>query len=211
MKVDELAAMAAAILMDTAKVRWTPAQHEVNMNAALRDVVDLRPDANTKTKTLSLAPGVTQQISSQGLYLVDVVCNLGLNGNIPGRSPRRIDLQTMTAARRDWRTDPAHGVVRNFMLNPGNPREFYVWPPQPDPAHHIQVLQPEYPPAVKLGASTDFPLPETFVNPVVHLSLSFGWQKAIGGDLNRSAFHRREAMQMLGLSGKSQQGETTAR
>jgi hypothetical protein len=65
-------------------------------------------------------------------------------------------------------------------------------------------VQSEYPDDITLGFDQDFPLPPAFINAVAQLSLYFGWQKAVGGDLNRSGAHRQADLQMLGLSGKSQ-------
>ena len=206
MKVDTLADLAAKILQDTAKVRWTAPEHAANINAAIREVVDLRPDSYTKVRSMPLSPGTEQSLASTGgLYLVSVLCNLGVNGAIPGYAPRPIDAATMDAHRPNWRGDAASGTVRHYITDPRTPKRFEVWPPQPDPAEYVRVLQSEYPAEIALNAGADFPLSDQFINATVQISLYFGWQKAVGGDLGRSAFHRKEGMQMLGLSGQSQQ------
>lgn len=204
MKVDEVANIAAGILMDKAKVRWTSDDHESNLNAAIREVVDLRPDAYTQLNTLQLVAGTEQSLGATGLYLQKILCNLGVDGLTPGRSPRPIDSMTLDAFKPDWRNDAADGVVKNFVTDPRTPRRFEVWPPQPEASHYVRVIQTEYPAVVVMGTSTDFPLGDQFINAAVHLSLYFGWQKAVGGDLNRSAYHRKEALQLLGLAGQSQ-------
>jgi len=207
MKADVLAQIVADILMDTAKVRWKQPTHERNLNAAIREIIDLRPDAYTKVRNLNLTAGTEQALAAGGLYLSKVICNMGLTGAAPGISPRRIDLETMNATRPNWRSDTASAIVRNYVFDPKTPKRFEVWPPQPNPGGYIRILQTEYPTEVQLGKGVDFPLDDKFINAAIQLSLYWGWQKAVGGDLNRSAYHRKEALQLLGVSGMAQQAQ----
>jgi hypothetical protein len=204
--VDDVVAQVAVVLQDVAKVRWTATQHIVNLNAALRECIDLRPDAFLQVRSLQLSKGTEQVLGEGGVYLSRIVCNLGADGATLGAAPRPVDEMDMDLTRPGWRGDPMSGIVRNYIIDPRTPRRFQVWPPQPILGpHYVRVLQGEYPAAVALGEEMLFPLSDNFINAVIHLSLYFGWQKAVGGDLGRSAYHRKEALQMLGVSGQTQQ------
>jgi len=205
-KVDDLANYAAVILQDTKQVRWTADQHTTNLNSAIREIIDLRPDAYTKSRLRKLVPGYEQTLDAAGLFLLKIISNMGLDGSSAGDAPRIIDLESMDLFMPSWRNDAANGVVRHYIPDPRTPRRFEVWPPQPVKPHYVRLLQAEYPDQVTVGSNENFPLTDSFANAAVQLSLAHGFQKAVGGDLNRSSFHRSLALQMLGLSGQSLSG-----
>lgn len=97
--------------------------------ASRTDAIRLKPGTRqdlTLVKAASIVPGdgtVARDFS--GICLVDVIRNMGDNGEVPGRPVRIVDRQMLDGY--DWHTSSA-AVVKEFVYDPQVPRTFYVNP-----------------------------------------------------------------------------------
>ncbi len=116
-------------LADPNKVRWTQDEHISYLNSALRQIVLVRPDANSVVATVQLAPGTKQAVPSGGLALLDVVRNMGPSGTTPGKPIKRADRAVLDASDPTWHSRTAKTVVSNFSFDERVPTAYYVSPP----------------------------------------------------------------------------------
>jgi hypothetical protein len=93
------------------------------------DVIRLKPGTRQDlglVKAASLMPADGQNPRDLfGLQLVDVIRNMGRNGETPGMPIRVVDRQALDGF--DWHND-ARAYVKQFVYDPQMPLSFYVWP-----------------------------------------------------------------------------------
>lgn len=116
-------------LADPNKTRWTQDELISYLNSALRQIVLVRPDANSVVSTVQLVAGTKQAIPANGLALLDVVRNMGPAGAAPGKPIKKADRATLDAADPTWHSRTAKTVVNNFAFDERFPSAFYVSPP----------------------------------------------------------------------------------
>lgn len=129
--VASLLSKAATILQDTSNVRWTTSELLGWLNDGQRDLVALKPNANTKNVPVQLAPGTKQSLPSDAVTLLDVIRNMGTGGNTPGKSIRLVSREIIDNQVPDWHAITPDATVKHFIFTPFDPKNYYVYPPQP--------------------------------------------------------------------------------
>jgi hypothetical protein len=138
---------ARLIVQDSDPVHWTPAYMLQSINAGMRDIVTHKPKANTRVGLLTLvANSASQTIPDTSIQLLEVLCNMGVNGTTPGRAITLTSVERMNAAKLDWRRDRAQ-AVRHYMPDDRDPRVFLVWP-APSAAIKVQARTCDQPTAI---------------------------------------------------------------
>jgi len=99
------------------------------LNSAQRQVALVRPDASFSIESILLVSGTKQSLPSNGLRLLDIVRNMGVDGLIPGRPVTATDQATMDLYDRNWHTKTGQTSIKAYMLDERSPKEFYVTPP----------------------------------------------------------------------------------
>lgn len=122
---------AHVILQDTTGVRWSDSELLGWLNDGQREVVIFKPNAFVTNSAIKLVAGTKQSIPSNGVQLIDVVRNMGVSGNSPGRPVRITDQKIMDAQNPNWHQQTADSEARHYMYSPLDPKHFYVYPPQP--------------------------------------------------------------------------------
>jgi len=192
--VDHFVTNARYVLMDAmdANVRWENAELIAWAGAAAREIATLDTSANKVTGLVDLVVGTRQTMPASAIAVGTLVRNMGPSGNAPGRAPRLVAASLMADHSPDWHASPPGSEVRNYMVDPARPRDFYVWPPLSAPT---KVLA-EYPalPAPVSGLNDLMPIPD-FYEPAV---LSYMLWRAFSKDAElarmqeRAAGHRAE-------------------
>lgn len=131
---------AALLLFDETGVRWTPTELLGYLSDAQREIVKLDPSANSRNDVVQLEPGTRQSIPAHGMTLIKCIRMMGTDGQTPGRAVRQIDAETIDATRPNWHTEAPAAEAKHWMFDNRDPAHFYVTPPQPDPAHHMEIL-----------------------------------------------------------------------
>jgi len=134
----------ATTLLDETNVRWPDPELLSYLNDGQRELVAIKPDANTVTASLNLVPGTKQSIS--GVQFIKAVRNVG------GPAITPASMETMDRLRPTWHTDPASTEVKHYLFDPRDPRTFYVTPPQPALAGSIDVVYAATPADVAIGS-----------------------------------------------------------
>ena len=123
---------AQIILQDTTGVRW-PSDTELLgwLNDGQREVMVFKPNANVKNIAIKLAGGTKQALPTDGVQLIDVVRNMGTDGQTPGRAIRIVMREILDAQVPDWHSSTPNATTKHYMYSVLDPKNFYVYPPQP--------------------------------------------------------------------------------
>lgn len=75
------------------------------------------------------------------IQLVDVVRNMGTDGETPGNAITIIDRSTLDETFPGWHSQSADSVVRNFTFDERDPDRFWVTPPQPASSNgYVEII-----------------------------------------------------------------------
>lgn len=128
--------------------RWTEAELVDHLNDAQLVIADLLPMSCARVDAVRLVPGTRQSIDTfdatncipgdgttmtqpvHGRQLLDVIRNMGADGQTPGRAVRVIDRRTLDSQAPQWhRVQGAQ--VSAYMYDPRTPKVWYVTPAVP--------------------------------------------------------------------------------
>ena len=119
------------ILQDTDNDRWSAADHLGYLNSIQRLIVYLKPNAYVVNEAVVCVAGTKQSIPSDGVQLINIVRNMGTDGTTPGRAVVKGDLDQFNVIERDWHSAEASATAELFFFDEQDPKNFYVYPPQP--------------------------------------------------------------------------------
>jgi len=133
-KVIDIVRRAEKILNDEGAVRWTRLELQDWINDAYKEVVLLRPDANSQTATVTLAAGTRQKLSDTGtinlptaLRVLDVIRNMAATSN--KRAVRFVDRRVLDDQLPGWHSETESVNIVHWMFDILTPKEFLVYPP----------------------------------------------------------------------------------
>jgi len=183
-------------LQDTTGIRW-PETSELILwvNDAQREIALLKPDASATNDTITLVTGTKQSIPSAGNRLLRVVRNMSAaSGGTGKRSIRLVSREILDAQTPDWHDptvsgDAAHGsVVKHYMYDEQDPRNFYVYPGVSGSAY-IEIVYSANPTTVT--ASDNLSIPDIYANAVMNYVLYMAYMKdaEYAGNSQRAANH----------------------
>ena len=151
-KVIEVIKRVEDVLQDS-NVRWPRVELQNWLNESYLQIALLRPDASSKTGTLTCVAGSRQTITSgfsTALRLLDVVRNLASSSN--KKVVRLIDRSVLDDQRPAWHTDTASVNIQNYTFDVRQPKEFFVFPPATTSAQ-LEVVYADLPGSHSLSAS----------------------------------------------------------
>lgn len=138
-------------------------------NAALREIVQNRPDATAMTEVVQLEVGSRQLIpsvdvhgsSKNALSIFELIQNMGADGQTPGEPIFQVTRDAMRSY--DWGVTGTE--VDSFAYDKLlNPQVFYVSPTLSERVYVECTYSAE--PDVVTSADDDLPIPDTFAGPV---------------------------------------------
>ena len=165
-----------ATLQDTTGIRW-PVNDELVLwvNDAQREIALLKPDASATNETITLTSGTKQSIPSGGNRLLRVVRNMSAASAGTGkRSIRLVSREILDSQTPDWHDpsvtgDAAHtSVVKHYMYDEQDPRNFYVYPGVSGNAY-IEIVYSANPATVT--SSDNLSIPDIYANSVMNYVL----------------------------------------
>lgn len=106
---------------DAELLRWT--------NDSRMAILTRRPVACSKVANITLIAGTYQTIPADGTQLLDVIRNMGADGNTPGRSIRRTDRQNLDDNDLNWHAGAQSATISQFTYDDRTPKSFFVSPP----------------------------------------------------------------------------------
>ena len=187
---------AQTVLQDTTGVRWpVVAELVLWINDAQRELALLKPDAAAVNETITLAAGTKQDIPSAGNRLLKVVRNMSAASNGTGkRAVRLVDAEVLNGQTPDWHDptvsgDAAHtDVVKHYIYEESNPRNFYVYPGVSGNAY-LEIVYSSNPTAV--AQADNLSIPDIFANAVLNYVLYMAYMKdaEYAGNQQRASSH----------------------
>ena len=144
---------AATTLLDVANTRWSDADKLIYLNDGQRQICKFKIDSNVVIDAYQLVEGTKQRIPDgtasyqnpsaatlqEGLNLLDVIRNMGLNGTTSGGATDPTDLQQLNAFNRDWHTVAGSIDTQSYCFDERYPDYFFVYPPQPGAPAYVEV------------------------------------------------------------------------
>ena len=130
MILSDIATRVRTLLNDqTAPYRWLDSEIILWTNDAQKMIVINRPDSCVQNSVVSLVAGTLQSVPSTAIRLLDVVRNMGADGSTPGRAIRIVERDLVDSLDPNWHAAKGALVIKNFMYDERNPRQFFVNPP----------------------------------------------------------------------------------
>ncbi len=197
------------VLQDTTGLRW-PVVGELVLwvNDAQREIALVKPDATATNTTITLAAGTKQGIPATGNRLLNVVRNMSAASNGTGkRSVRLVDRSVLDAQTPDWHDPAVVGgaahttVVKHFVYDEMNPRNFYVYPGVSGNAY-LEIVYSANPATIAL--SDNISIPDIFANSIMNYVLYMAYMKdaEYAGSQARASSHFQ--LFLTAITGKAQ-------
>lgn len=180
------------LIQDTTNIRWSDAELLGWLNDAQREISALRPDACSKTASVQLVTGTKQSVPADGTAIIKVIRNMGTTpGTTPGAAIRKVPMELLDSSTPNWHTETAVASVRHFMVDPRNPRMFYVYPPA-NGSNFAEVLYAAVPVDLTLVSQT-IAVDDNYANPMIDFIAFRAYSKDndLIGNADRAAMHRK--------------------
>lgn len=150
-------------------VRWTEKELVFALNDGQRAIAKYVPIAGSRIDTIKLNAGSRQSIAHipaasikpgdgstpadvHGLFLNDIVRNMGADGLTPGASVSVAARDALDAFYRLWHTKTGAKAIDHYTFDPRTPQHFYVYPPLAAGGAWVE--------ASLIAAPKDVPLPQ---------------------------------------------------
>lgn len=208
-KVVELIDRAQTILQDTTAVRWPVLELQKWLSDAYREIILMRPDANTQTGTFTCVTGTRQVLTtvfSSALRLIDVIRNVAATSD--KSAVRLVDRRTLDDQRRGWHGETATVNIQHFMFDPKLPKEFMVYPPATSAAE-LEVVYSSVPAAHTLteaqltnAATADvIEIDDSYANAILDYMLYRAYSKdaEYAANAQRAVAHYQAMQSSLGV------------
>jgi hypothetical protein len=196
---NQVIAAAQKILLDDTGVRWPATELLSYLNDGQREIVTLKPEANTVATPLQLAAGTRQSLPAGGVMLFAVTRNLGTDGQTPGPVVAEIPQQTLDAVLPGWHMAAPSATVLHFCFEERDPKRFLVYPPQPSANRgYVEVLHSALPAECTLEGALS--LADEYANLLGDYVLSRAYAKDTeAGSDAKAAGYRQSFLQGLGV------------
>lgn len=140
---------AQIVLQDLAAVRWTEAELLGWLNSGQKELATIKPTSSVKNAAVQMAAGTKQTAPADAVGSVAVVRNMGAAGTTPGKAVKTIALTVMDSLYPDWHTADASVVAEYYMVDPGNEKNYYLYPPQPATPTYLELVFPCMPAVIE--------------------------------------------------------------
>jgi hypothetical protein len=211
--VAELIERVRTILQDTTSIRWTKEELTNWLNDSYREIINIRPDANSVSATFTCAQNSTRQSLVTGtlspavspIRLLDVTRNI-----TSGRAIRHVQREPLDDTRRAWHKETGP-EIEHFMFDPRLPREFFVYPAPSGASHQIEVVISSVPAGHTYNSSTgawsaaNYELIDSFANASLDYVLYRAYSKdaEYAANAQRAVAHFQAMQNALGLKTQS--------
>lgn len=209
---------AKIIVQDNTGVRWPDVELIKWLNDAQRDVVLMKPDACVKNVSVQMVAGTKQTLPADGILLIDVKRNMGVNGTTPGRTIRQVPQAVLDDLTADWHTATASATALHYVYDKRNQKHFYLYPPQPSVSPgQVELIYSANPADCTLaahdGAATGNPdsviaVDDVYGGALLDLVLYRAYSKdsKYAGNGSRALAHRTAALETLGVKEQAEAG-----
>ena len=201
------------ILQDT-NVRWPRVELQNWINESYLQLVLLRPDASSKTATLTCVAGTRQTLAtgfSTALRLLDVVRNLAASSD--KKVVRLIDRSVLDDQRPSWHNETGTVNVQNYTFDARQPKDFFVYPPATTAAQ-VEVVYADAPGAHALseadlnpssGNTEVIKVDDTYLSSIIDWVLyrSYSKDAEYAANAQRATAHNQAFLSGIGAKSQS--------
>jgi len=190
------------LLLDTtvaATRRWPDPELLGWLNSGQRDIVVLKPNANTETREVTMIAGTRQSIPDDCYALIEVVRNVG------GRAILPINREALDATRPDWHQATARAEAQYYVFDSRDQETFYLYPPQPATPGDVEIILSVLPadvPAVGSVISLDDSFETILIDYIMFRAFTKDGSNSKAAE--RAAMHFSSFRQSLGLKGQAE-------
>ena len=141
------------------------------LNASIRALILVRPDAGAQTANVQLVAGVLQTLPTAALRLLDITRNMGVDGSTPAKIITPTDRKHIDYSNLLWPAATGDTEIDNYSYDKENPRIFYVTPPVSSTVDvYVEMQVSQLPTAVTaIGDATG--TNDVFFEPIVQYML----------------------------------------
>ena len=123
---------ATDLIMDSTSVRWAANELVRFLNDGQRELAIARPDATSKTATVTLAAGTRQNLDAMALVpapskLIEITRNTAAAS--AKKAVRLVPRQLLDAQTPGWHGLAGTVDIAHYMFDAREPKTFYVYPP----------------------------------------------------------------------------------
>lgn len=141
------------------------------LNASIRALLVVRPDAGATEEAYQLSAGIKQTIPTDALRLLDIPRNMGSDGSSPGKIITPSDRKHIDYANLMWPAATGETHVDNFSYDANNPRTFYVTPPVSSTADvYVEIVTSKLPTAI-VDEGDSVGINDVFFEPIINYML----------------------------------------
>jgi hypothetical protein len=162
---------AAGLYGDTAYDRVIETTWIKHLNASIRALILVRPDAGAQTANLQLVAGVLQDLPSTALRMLDITRNMGADGLTAGKIITPVDRKHLDYSNLLWPAATGDTEIDNFSYDKENPRIFYVTPPASSTINVYVEMQVSQLPTAVSDRGDDPGINDVFFEPIVQYML----------------------------------------
>jgi hypothetical protein len=130
-KVVDIVVRAKTLLLDTTATRWTGVELQYWLNDSYREIVNLRPDANSTSGTFTCVAGYRQNLittfAPTANRLLEVIANKAALSNKKG--VRLVSRRSLDTDRPGWYNEQGSINTELYVYDPRFATEFLVYPP----------------------------------------------------------------------------------
>jgi len=177
-------------------------------NLALRLIISLVPRAYTITSQPKLSAGIAQSIPADGLSLVNVIMNMGTDGETVGSPINEVSLDAINKLVPGWTVLTAATEIEDFIRIPQMDAMWYCCPPS-DGLGYVQQEYSAMPPATTYDADGDWeddkiPFSDEFIPalPDAMLFHAYDFDSDTPGTAPRSQMYYQRALTLLKIKGQ---------
>lgn len=165
---------ARIVLNDADGIRWLDNELLGWINDGQRVIALVRPDSCVSNSVVTLVAGTKQSLPSDGLRLLDVVRNIAADGS-GARTVRHVDRDVLDTQNVSWHTDTGAQLVKNYIYDNRDPKNFYVYPPALT-SSKLEIIYSKNPTDVTATSST-IAVADIYADPLLNYVLHRAYSK----------------------------------
>lgn len=197
---------AEKVLIDEGNDDFTETELIAWYNLGQRDIVAKKPDAYTVIDSVILASGIRQVLPSGSMAFVDVVRNMGTDGDTPGTTILVVPWISLKVYLPSYSSVTATTEIRNAAPDPVRKDTWYCYPPS-DGTGYVEVEYSKAPTQITYDASDNWQsnliaVDNEYVDAVLNYILWRAWSKDtdIPGSFERSQIYWDRYYQSVGVA-----------
>lgn len=185
-------------LQDTVGGKWGDDVLLPYLNLAILEILNIKPSAYPSTVDITCAAGAKQDAAAGTIAIIDIVCVL--SGSSPSGAIVTMTKDAMDNLLPGWMYETASATPTFAVLDPNEPKAFYVYPPMSGTATKVRAITCVAP--TRLDEADDtFPLDDSYRIPVTDYLIyrCLNEETTIPNALAKAASHYQKFLQFFGI------------